>query len=122
MMEFEDGSTSNFSMVATTKDLCIRKTRIFGSKGELDIDGDIIKHFDFNSQKYQIINLENNNIKTELIGHGYADFHTMDSFVKSLYNSDDENKISTGPDESLNSHLIVFAAEESRLTGKIVDL
>jgi hypothetical protein len=65
--------------------------------------------------------LENNNeIKTELKGHGYADFHTMDSFVKSLLSND--NKISTGPDESLNSHLIVFAAEESRLNGKIINI
>ncbi|KAJ2333695.1 hypothetical protein GGH92_008537, partial [Coemansia sp. RSA 2673] len=39
-MEFGDSRYASFNMVAFTKDICIRKTRIYGTLGELIGDGD----------------------------------------------------------------------------------
>jgi len=46
-MSFADGSTASFTMIAFSKEICVRKTRIFGSHGELETDGITIKVFDF---------------------------------------------------------------------------
>lgn len=38
-MEFEGGKTASFSMVAFTKEICTRITRIHGTHGQLEGDG-----------------------------------------------------------------------------------
>ncbi len=50
-MQFENGSTASFSMIAFTKEVCQRKTRLFGTMGEIEGDGTTIKHFDFRTQR-----------------------------------------------------------------------
>ncbi|KAJ3056612.1 hypothetical protein HK102_011171, partial [Quaeritorhiza haematococci] len=51
IMQFEGGRTANFSMIACTEEVCQRKTKIFGSRGELIGDGLTITHFDFTTGK-----------------------------------------------------------------------
>jgi hypothetical protein len=45
----------------------------------------------------------------------------MDAFISAVAEQD-PSKILSGTDETLESHLMVFAAEESRKTGKVMDI
>ncbi len=45
----------------------------------------------------------------------------MDAFVRAL-ETNDRSHILSGVDETLESHLMVFAAEESRRTGKVIEV
>ena len=56
-----------------------------------------------------------------LSGHGGGDFGLMKSFIHAVLEQD-QSLILSGPDETLESHLMVFAAEKSRQTGQIVEL
>jgi len=48
-----------------------------------------------------------------LTGHDGSDFYFMDAAIKALYYKD-PSLIRTNAQDTLNSHLLVFAAEESR--------
>ena len=54
-------------------------------------------------------------------GHGGGDWFLMRDFVQAVANQDPKYLTST-IDQSIESHLMGFAAEESRLTGKIVEI
>jgi hypothetical protein len=53
-------------------------------------------------------------------GHGGGDGGVMHDFVQALQSS--QRNVLTSAAESLISHLLAFAAEESRLTGQVVDV
>ena len=93
-----------------------------------------IKHFDFLTKKEQLISCENAR-PTEmrahetaggssfhrLTGHGGSDYFLMDSFIEALIRKD-KSLILTDVDDSFRSHLVVFAAEQSRKTRQVVDI
>jgi len=113
-------------MIAFSKEVCERKTRIFGSRGELegDMETATIKHFDFATQKSTIYKPEEefrSVSKTKMMGHGGADYFLMKSFVAAIAKND-PSKVLTNAKDTLMSHLAVFAAEKSRLENKIYDL
>ena len=115
-MQFEDGATASFTMVAFTKEVCIRKTRIFGTLGELQGDGENeIIHFDFLTQiaTHHEPDPLDQNIHTTLNRHGLGDYFIIRDFVQAVAHND-SSFILSGPDETLESHLMVFAAEKSR--------
>ena len=56
---------------------------------------------------------------TKLTGHSYADYFLAKAFVEAV-SKNDSSLILSGPKESLDSHLLVFAAEEARLTNKVL--
>ncbi|KAB7494508.1 hypothetical protein Anas_00381 [Armadillidium nasatum] len=119
--EFDNGSTASLTMIAYSKDMCQRKTVLYGTKGQLqwdDFKDYSIQHYDFLTQNFQIIDCEEENPGW---GHGGSDFFIIDSFVKAVATKD-ESYITTGPQASLNSHLLTFAAEHSRVSGQVVDL
>lgn len=110
-MLFEGGATANFTMTAFNRH-GHRKTNIFGTLGEIYGDGETITHFDFLTDKTQVI--EANKADSSILGgHGGGDFGIMQSFIKAVA-EDDQSRIISGPDETLESHLIVFAAEKAR--------
>ena len=57
----------------------------------------------------------------KLGGHGGADFHLIQTFIDAVL-AEDQSLIPTGPEETLESHHLVFAAERSRLENKITEL
>jgi hypothetical protein len=54
-------------------------------------------------------------------GHGGGDAGLMASFVDAVATSD-PTRILSGPEESLETHLMVFAAETARREHRVVDL
>jgi predicted dehydrogenase len=117
-MEFAGGATASFTMTAFTK-ATDRRTRIFGTRGEIEGDGQNIKIHDFMTNEDKLIDTKKeNNI---MQGHGGGDYGIMDNFITALQEKKPE-KIITSAQESLKSHLMVFAAERSIKQRKIVEM
>ena len=119
-MLFENGATASMTMTAFNAHSG-RKTRIFGTRGEIDTDSRIIRIHRFLDDSNRVVDTEIANDGGILSGHGGGDFGLMNAFVDALATRD-QSKISSGIDETLASHLMVFAAEESRRTGRVVSL
>ncbi len=118
-MEFANGVTASFTMTAFTK-MTHRQTMFFGTYGQLKGDGERIEIYDFLTDQTEII--EVNSKAADLTGgHGGGDMGLMHSFVDAV-SSRDKSKILSGPAETLETHLMVFAAEKSRREGTVVTL
>jgi len=118
-MLLEDNITVSFSVVAFTEKICQRQTRIWGTKGELEGDGsDIITIYDFLTRQKTEYTPDSPKIES---GHGGGDYGLMGDFIEAV-KTNDPSKLSSTPLETLESHLIVFAAEESRIKSKLVDI
>lgn len=118
-MEFEGGQTASFTMTAFTK-ARPRETRIFGTRGEIYGNGTKIQVFDFLTGRSEIIDISDEDPKS-LAEHGGGDYGLIDAFVSAVAEND-TTKILSGPEEALESHLITFAAERSRIERKIIDI
>lgn len=118
-LEFAGGPTAVFTMTAFTE-ANHRKTRIFGSRGEIDCDGHRLRHFDFLTDRW-IEHPLPDLAGTLAGGHGGGDYFLLQHFVEAVAHGR-ADLILSGPDESLESHRMVFAAERSRRTGHILSL
>lgn len=122
ILNFDDGATATMQMVAFSEQICQRTSRLFGTHGELTWKGDDkIVHYDFLTQKQTIYNEEDLSAAGIMSGHGGADFFAMDSFVRAL-SLNDPKIIGTGPEDSLRSHILAFAAEISRKEKRLCRL
>lgn len=118
-LQFEGGQTASFTMVAFT-DTGYRRTHIFGTRGELYMEGPRIEHFDFLTDETRVIDVDED-IDTALEGHGYGDYYLMKRFVEAVA-TDAPELILSGPEETLQTHRIVFAAERARREHRVVTL
>jgi predicted dehydrogenase len=116
-LEFDGGLTGTFTMTGFTEGGLHRQTRIFGSHGELVGDGDTIRLYDFRSGTAEVIDARGDSDD----GHGGGDAGLMDGFVRAVATGDGRHILS-GPDETLRSHLAVFAAERARREGTVVSV
>ena len=116
-MEFEGGRTATFTMTAFTE-MAGRKTRIFGTRGCLRGDGRTIEHFDFLTSRRETIDTRARAAGIEG-GHGGGDGRLMAAFLRAVATGDTTHILS-GPAETLESHLMVFAAERARREGAVV--
>ena len=116
-MEFEGGETASFTMTAFTK-ARQRETRIFGTRGEIYGNGTKIQVYEFLTGKSEIIDTSAKDPST-LADHGGGDYGLIHAFIQAVAEND-PSKILSGPDETLESHLMTFAAERSRVENKIV--
>jgi predicted dehydrogenase len=119
-LEFESGATASFTMIAFSQDVCVRRTRIFGTEGQLEcLDGKriVLQRFGEPEQAVPFDTAP----PGPLSGHGGADFFLAQSFVHAIR---DNNRalILTGADDTLESHLVVFAAEQARREGSVITL
>ena len=102
-----------------------RKTHIFGTRGELYGDGRKIEHFDFLTDKHEVIDTKTPDgsiVGGIMGGHGGGDYGIMKNFIASVAGDDNSDNISSGPQESLEAHLMIFAAEKARHQGIVVEL
>lgn len=120
-MLFEDNITVTFSMNAFNKGG--RVMHIYGTEGEIkaDMNGEEpIKIYNFNTDTEESIDYSQA-ITGIPDGHGGGD----EGIIKTLYDyitGDYDGKSVPTIEESCYNHLITFAAEESRLTNKIIDV
>jgi predicted dehydrogenase len=113
-IQFEGGATVAFSMEAHTS-YEGRRTRIMGSKGDITGDMRSFVHNDFSTGKTETWTQENTD------GHGGGDFRMVSDWLKAIAQQD-STLLSSTIDVSIESHLMGFAAEKSRETGKVVDI
>lgn len=120
-MLFEDDITVMFSMCCFNKGA--RFTHIMGTKGELHAPLDTenpIRFYDFATRKTEEIPLttSSNDVAG---GHAGGDDGIINDFYDYVTGNYEGKSI---PDisESYMNHLITFAAEEARKTGKIIDI
>lgn len=121
-IEFENGVTANLTMHGFSEQEG-RTLRIDGTKatliGEFNMSGEKMFLYDHFSGKKKLIYRRKMTLKKASVDEG--DFELLDEFVESYIG---KRKIQplTSARASLESHLMAFAAEESRLNDKIVDL
>lgn len=115
-MEFGGGVTATFTMTGFTPS-ADRRTQIFGTRGYLDGDGEQVRLHDFTTDETETLTVASSGLDTEA-GHGGGDAGLMDAFTTAV-ETGDSGHILSGPAESLESHLAVFAAERSRLAGTV---
>lgn len=118
-MLFEGGRTAAFTMTAFNEG-GHRKTRIFGTRGALYGDGTYLEHIDFLTDKKNTIDTRASDA-TMLGGHGGGDDGLMHAFLDAVQTGD-RRKILSGIEESLESHLMVFAAERARHENIVADV
>lgn len=116
ILEFAGGATATFTMTGFTSP-GHRRTRIFGTRGELEGDGETLRVFDFLTDSHETIDATGGD-PSAAGGHGGGDEGLMDAFIHAVATGERESILS-GPQATLNSHLAVFAAERARLTGTV---
>jgi hypothetical protein len=120
-IRFEDNITVNFSMEAFTS-YGGRRTRVMGSMGDMVGDMEELTLTDFRSnQNTKLVPKAEDVENYKNSGHGGGDWFLMRDFVTAVANQDAKYLTST-IDQSIESHLMGFAAEESRLKNKIVPI
>jgi predicted dehydrogenase len=116
-MEFDGGATGTFTMTGFNAG-GHRRTRLFGTHGELEGDGETVRVVDFLTQQTETLSASPPGDATAGGGHGGGDWGLMDAFVRAVATGD-RSLIRSGPRESLSAHLAVFAAERARHTGVV---
>lgn len=119
-MEFEGGKSGVFTMTAFTEG-SHRQTRIFGTKGQIVGNGKTIELFDFLTDKTTVVDTTVSADGSLLSGHGGGDFGLMKAFVSAVA-TNDPKKVLSGAEETLESHLMVFASEKARKENKVVSI
>jgi predicted dehydrogenase len=115
---YVNGATASFTMIGPSE-FRDRQTTIFGTRGELRGDGRKIVHYDFLTTRTQEIVTKLP--ETRLSGHGAGDYSLMQHFVAAVAHRD-PSLILSGPTESLETHMTVFAAERARRENRVVQV
>ncbi|MFA6815972.1 MAG: Gfo/Idh/MocA family oxidoreductase [Lentisphaeria bacterium] len=119
-MEFDGDRTASMTMTAFCNEGG-RQTRIFGTRGSIRTDSRYIYITDFLTGDTRTVDTEIDNDGGIGTGHGGGDGGIVGAFVKAIATKNPACILS-GVDETLESHLMTFAAEESRLTKKIIEI
>ncbi|MEH7378266.1 Gfo/Idh/MocA family protein [Neobacillus drentensis] len=109
-MEFECGATATFSMCGFTREQT-RIVQIMGTKGEIrgNMEENSISIFDFLTKHETVIKFDN-----PVGGHGGGDNGIMRTFLREIQYGNSGDSVSSAS-ASVRSHLMAFAAEDSRL-------
>lgn len=109
-MEFEGGATATFSMCGFTREQT-RIVQIMGTKGEIrgNMEGNSISIFDFLTKHETVIKFDD-----PVGGHGGGDHGIMRTFLREIQFGNNGDSVSS-TSASVRSHLMAFAAEDSRL-------
>jgi len=121
-LEFDDDVLVSFNMNAFNEGG--RHIRIMGTKGEVhgDAGEKTVDLYSFATRKHEIIDTEATTAGDTIVsGHGGGDSGIVDALYKYLVGETGEEGLSE-IGISVDNHMIAFAAEESRLTGKVIEM
>jgi predicted dehydrogenase len=124
-MTFANDVLGVFTMIACTKKLCDRETRISGTDGELIcMDGLTLIHNNHKTGETRQIPLAVVPPESRLQNHTGADHFLMEAFVKQVAAriAGSTEKSDTNAKDALASHLLVFAAEHARKTETTIKI
>jgi len=114
-IQYASGATVSFTMVAYTKLVCERQTRLHFTHGEIVGDMNTFTVTDFRTRRTTV-----HQPPHEGGGHGGGDLGLMRAFVEAVRTRQQE-LLGTDVTDVLRSHLTVFAAEQSRKTRSVID-
>ncbi|MEK0317229.1 Gfo/Idh/MocA family protein [Cohnella sp. 56] len=118
-MEFANAVTVAFTMSAFTRDVS-RTLKLMGTKGEIRgaMEKNEIEIVHFGSGKVETISFGG---VDGHVGHGGGDMRLVKDFLR-LVRADGKGDSLTSAQRSVQSHLIAFASEQSRVDGQVVSL
>ena len=121
-MLFEDDITVTFTMTGFNKGG--RSTRVMGTKGELFFEDDLAsaRFFNFDTRQYEELPTNEAQVDASINGgHGGGDTGIVAVLYEYLTDRIDKKEVSE-IGISIENHMLVFAAEESRRTDTVVDI
>lgn len=126
-VEFDNGSVCSFTLVGGTPEPC-RTITVIGTKGEISgkLEEGIIYlkkeklHTTEPSVRTIDVNAELHN-DSRMPGHSGGDYEIMKSIVQYM-NGDTKMITITKLFDSINGHICVYAADEARLTHRVIEL
>ncbi|MGL4787039.1 MAG: Gfo/Idh/MocA family protein, partial [Cetobacterium sp.] len=121
IIEFENGVNVTFNLCAFTDEVC-RTIKIMGTKGEIR-GNDAKNHievYEFGKGEGRFANGKKTEVIPDVLegGHGGGDTGLMNDFVNLCLGRQEDSR--TNPRTSLESHIMAFAAEDSRVNGNVV--
>ena len=120
-MEFEDNITVNFSIEGFTS-YGGRRTRVMGTMGDIVGDMETMTYTDFRTGQSVVINADAEDAANyKGVGHGGGDEGMIREWIEAV-RTQDITKFNTPLNDSLESHIMAFKAEESRLNKKRIEL
>lgn len=118
-MVFDGDVTGSFTMDAFTP-WGGRRTRIMGTMGFIEGDSKKFTVWDFKTRTPKVWSMEVEEVaEYKGSGHGGGDLALVRDFVEAVALQDD-NRLSSSLDDSIESHVMGFAAEKSRKSMKKV--
>lgn len=119
-IEFANEVTAAFTMCAFTNEETSRTIKLMGTRGEIrgSMSKNEIEITDFLTRKREIVSFNDENGSN---GHGGGDNGIIRDFVR-LLQDDRQGASLTSADISVQSHLMAFAAEKSRLEKRVVNM
>ncbi len=118
LITFDNGLVGTLTMIGFSADGG-RQTHVYGTKGEIYLDeqSQTITIRPFNKPKRVVHFTE---LATDFSGHGGGDKIMLDEFCQSLATG--RKTVNSDIVKSVDSHIMCFAAEESRLNqGQLID-
>ena len=120
-MTFDDDITASFAMEAFTS-YGGRRTRVMGTRGDIVGDMTMFLITDFLTGKKTIWDGKVDEVAAyKNAGHGGGDLLLVRDFVKAV-SAQDSSLLSSSIDQSVESHIMGFCAEKSRLSMKKVKI
>ena len=113
-LELEDGVVCSFVMTAFTANCC-RQLKVLGTLGQIqaDMGSNEITIWPFGGEPRKIPVPEADS------GHGGGDYGLLRDFLSAVREGGESR---TSAKQSLQSHLVCFAAERSRVEGRVIEL
>lgn len=116
-IEFANGATAVFTLAGCSR-YGDRRTTVFGSLGELYGDGETLRCYSYLTGKTEEVAIPPPVVPDH---HGGGDYNLVRTFIDAVLTRN-TSEIVTGPEISLETHYLVFAAEIARKTSSIVKM